>query len=234
MDKKKASGAPPKKPNTRREKRNRNEMEAAAAAEVASSVNAAGETMTMSTAASAPPAPPESYQSKNIANPFLNGFFPKGTKLVGVSKSGKKYTFSTTPQGAVPLPSSSKSAPPPPLPIPDEKVWSKVMLHLSRCTSAEGIRASSYYSTSGKTPANASSTSRNSCLHRLLQELVALEDDLPATTPNIWLRYDEETPQYLRCIITAPQGTPYALGEWTIGFDFLIARYYRLSHALLS
>jgi baculoviral IAP repeat-containing protein 6 len=54
----------------------------------------------------------------------------------------------------------------------------------------------------------------------LLQELVALEEDLPSTMPNIWLRYDEETPQYLRCLITAPQGTPYALGLFA--FDIWI------------
>ena len=193
MDKKKGNDGPPKGPVTRREKRSRTE----AKTKVAFATDASGANVSSAIVPATP-----------LANPFANGFFPKGSKLVGVSKSGKKYVFSQ--RGADPLASSANKAPPPPVPIPDEKLWSKVMPHLSRCTSAEGIRASSYYS-AGKTTSS-SSTSRNSCLRRLLQELVALEDDLPSTMPNIWLRYDEETPQYLRCIITAPQGTPYALG----------------------
>ena len=79
----------------------------------------------------------------------------------------------------------------------------------------EGIRDTSYFS-SGKyaatTSAVSSSSTRSHCLRRLLQELVSLDDDLPDTIPGIWVRFDEETPQFLRVLMAAPQGTPYALG----------------------
>ncbi|KAG7342116.1 ubiquitin-conjugating enzyme [Nitzschia inconspicua] len=83
----------------------------------------------------------------------------------------------------------SPPASPPLVPVPDQSTWKdKIMPHLSRCTSTEGIRESSYFAKTAGTPG--STSSRNGCLRRLLQELVALEEDLPDTLPGIWLRYD--------------------------------------------
>ncbi|KAL3913103.1 MAG: hypothetical protein SGARI_000823 [Bacillariaceae sp.] len=220
-DKKKGNGEASKAPTTRREKRRRAEMDSLAAASSPGGTSApsVATTVTTTTAKDPQPYPAPSSVPKgfaSLANPFVNGFFPKGSKLVGVSKSGKKYVFEQDARRA--SAKTGSPAPPVPVPVPDEKLWSKVMPHLPRCTSAEGIRASSYFTTS-KTPVS-SSTSRNNCLRRLLQELVALEDDLPSMTPNIWLRYDEETPQYIRAIIAAPQGTPYSLGLFA--FDIFV------------
>jgi ubiquitin-protein ligase len=111
------------------------------------------------------------------------------------------------------------TTPSPLVPVPDEHTWKdKIMPHLPRCRSAECIRESSFFAKSAS--GVSSSTSRSNCLRRLLQELVALDEDLPDTLPGIWLRYDEECPQFLRCLMAAPQGTPYALGLFC--FDMLI------------
>ena len=41
---------------------------------------------------------------------------------------------------------------------------------------------------------------------------------------SIWIRFDEETPQYLRALITAPLGTPYSGGMFC--FDIFVPNDY--------
>lgn len=83
----------------------------------------------------------------------------------------------------------NKSTCAPPVPEPDQAKWKdQIMPHISRCMATEGIQASSAFAKNASASAT-SSTSRNNCLRRLLQELVALEEDLPDTLPGIWIRY---------------------------------------------
>ena len=89
---------------------------------------------------------------------------------------------------------------------PDEKAWAAVLKRLPRCDAAEGLRETSCFRNSLSV-----SGARKQCFRKLLAEIGALEEHLP-TNPAIWLRFDEETPQFLRALITGPTGTPYALG----------------------
>ena len=58
-----------------------------------------------------------------------------------------------------------------------------------------------------------------------MQEIASLEENLP-NNPAIWLRFDEETPQFLRALITAPTQTPYSLGLFC--FDIFVPDAYPL------
>jgi hypothetical protein len=179
---------------TRREKRSRNNIEATAPP-VASKVAKTAENGDTKSAPPVfapipPPAPAggtlvfgaaKSSSMLEQAQEHLkaagNLFAPSKKKDIYASRQPRQSRYDLAP-----------SSPPPPVPVPDDSTRKeKIMPHLSRCTSSEGIRESSHFSkTASVTP---SSTSRNSCLRRLLQELVALEDDLPDTLPGIWLRY---------------------------------------------
>mmetsp|Transcript_8794 Transcript_8794/g.15999 ORF Transcript_8794/g.15999 Transcript_8794/m.15999 type:complete len:749 (-) Transcript_8794:1186-3432(-) len=123
------------------------------------------------------------------------------------SSSSFKFSGGSTAQKVAPTPS--------PVPVPDASTWrDKIVPHLPRCHAAEGIRSTSHFITGkyANLTTNRSATTRSHCLRRLLQELVNLEDDLPDTVPGIFVRYDEECPQFVRALMAAPQGTPYALG----------------------
>ena len=97
----------------------------------------------------------------------------------------------------------------------DETAWNAVLERIPRCSAAEGVRETSVF----KTKHSPGGAAQSGCLRKLLQELSSLEDSLP-TNPAIWLRFDEETPQFLRALITAPTGTPYALGLFC--FDIFV------------
>lgn len=88
---------------------------------------------------------------------------------------------------------------------------------LSRCAPASGIRDSSVYR-------DKQDPSTGSCLKRLFREL--REMDLPVN-PSIWLRYDEESPQFCRFLIAAPPNTPYAFGLFA--FDMKVPNDYPYS-----
>lgn len=65
------------------------------------------------------------------------------------------------------------------------------------------------------------------CLKRLFKELDGLKDDLPAD-PNcsIWLRFDEETPQYIQALITAPLPGPTPYSGGIFAFDIYVPNDY--------
>ena len=113
-----------------------------------------------------------------------------------------------------------------PLPVPDESVWRETVLsHIPRCDAAEGLQETSYFRNKVPTASSGSSSGRTHCLRRLLQEIASLEEDLPHN-PAIWLRFDEETPQFLRALLTAPTQTPYSLGLFC--FDIYVPDSYPL------
>ena len=123
------------------------------------------------------------------------------------------------------LPSSSSSARASPVfrtTEEDETLWRQTVLaHIPRCAAKEGIRDSSVFrNQSGNTCSN-----RQSCLKKLLMELSSMDEQesLPSY-PAIWLRFDEETPQFLRALITAPSGTPYSHGLFC--FDIFVPDQY--------
>lgn len=93
--------------------------------------------------------------------------------------------------------------------------WNTCLEHLPRCCTATGIRDTSIY----RNKAQSLGGARPQCLKKLLRELSALNESLP-TEPAIWLRFDEETPQFLRALITAPTDTPYSFGLFC--FDIYI------------
>uniref|UniRef100_A0A7S3KY03 UBC core domain-containing protein n=1 Tax=Amphora coffeiformis TaxID=265554 RepID=A0A7S3KY03_9STRA len=97
--------------------------------------------------------------------------------------------------------------------------WQVILDSIPRCSALEGLRETSFFRNKYQ-PAGGG---RNACLRKLLQELGSLEESLP-TDPAIWVRFDEETPQFMRALITAPSGTPYALGLFC--FDLFIPDHY--------
>ncbi|KAL9185864.1 hypothetical protein ACHAXT_003641 [Thalassiosira profunda] len=126
--------------------------------------------------------------------------------------------------------------------------WQKDVLDkFQRCASAEGIKDTSFFHTTTKGQAMVASASTSggsaryrrygassgaasgvgniNCLRKLLAELNRMEyedsDQLPGGTAPVWLRYDDETPQYMRAIITGPpRDTPYSNGLFT--FDIYV------------
>ena len=100
-----------------------------------------------------------------------------------------------------------------------QKAWKAVLDRIPRCTSAEGICETSCF----RNQVQASSGGTKLCLRKLLHELGSLEDNLP-TDPAIWVRFDEEIPQFMRVLITAPSDTPYAYGLFC--FDLFVPENY--------
>mmetsp|Transcript_25385 Transcript_25385/g.54609 ORF Transcript_25385/g.54609 Transcript_25385/m.54609 type:complete len:593 (-) Transcript_25385:473-2251(-) len=120
--------------------------------------------------------------------------------------------------------------------------WKKGVLEkFPRCQAAEGIRDTSYFATTSKGRDMAASASTGQhryasrgagpptsstavggmsnihCLRKLLSELNRMEyedsEQLPGGTAPIWLRYDDECPQYMRALVTGPpRDTPYSNG----------------------
>jgi len=108
-------------------------------------------------------------------------------------------------------------------PVVDANAWRGVLERLPRCSAVEGLRETSHFKNA--ISASGGSGRNNGCLKHLLQELCALEKSLP-TQPAIWLRFDEETPQFMRALITGPSGTPYAHGVFA--FDIYVPDSYPL------
>lgn len=98
--------------------------------------------------------------------------------------------------------------------------WEESLEKISRCGPASGIRETSVLNKDSR-PAYSSST--QTCLKRLFVEFEELKTSLPSNELcSAWLRYDEETPQYIRALLTAPLPgpSPYSGGIFT--FDILI------------
>ena len=111
----------------------------------------------------------------------------------------------------------------PPQDTEADELWKTCTDNLSTCEAANGIRDTSFF----KTKPHPSDSRPVTCLKRLYQELKELSSSLPKERlSSIWIRFDEETPQYLRAIISAPLGTPYAGGVFA--FDIFIPNDYPL------
>lgn len=109
----------------------------------------------------------------------------------------------------------------PPTDAAADELWKTCTRDMSSCESATGIRDTSYF----KTKNHPSDARPITCLKRLYREIKELSTSLPSERlSNIWIRFDEETPQYLRALISAPLGTPYAGGLFC--FDIFIPNDY--------
>ena len=90
-----------------------------------------------------------------------------------------------------------------------DELWKTLIKDIPTCKAANNIRDTSFYKNQNH-PSNARPVT---CLKRLYQELRELETSLPnQRLATIWVRFDEETPQYIRALMSAPLGTPYAGG----------------------
>ncbi|KAG7348884.1 ubiquitin-conjugating enzyme [Nitzschia inconspicua] len=120
-------------------------------------------------------------------------------------------------------------------PTSDEE-WQRFLNCTPRCAPQEGIRATSSFNTEGTNSEVSWSTILSSkCLKRLLAELNALENDLPSyPRASIWIRFDEDSPQYLRVLMSAPLPgpSPYSGGVFT--FDVFIPPTYPQDPPLVS
>ena len=88
--------------------------------------------------------------------------------------------------------------------------WQAFLDHVPRCTSAEGIRESSCFRGEAE-----NTVVPTKCLKKLFKELDGLNDLLPSNhNSSIWVRFDEESPQYIRALVAAvlPGPTPYSGG----------------------
>ena len=113
------------------------------------------------------------------------------------------------------------SGPPPALAGADEAKWKEYLQTTPLCGPAEGIRLTSVFHQKEAWSATASASPP--CLRKLLRELDTMNTTLPSDSRcTIWIRFDEETPQFLRAIIPAalPGPSPYAGGLFC--FDIYI------------
>mmetsp|Transcript_19213 Transcript_19213/g.41635 ORF Transcript_19213/g.41635 Transcript_19213/m.41635 type:complete len:1158 (-) Transcript_19213:1600-5073(-) len=155
------------------------------------------------------------------ASPQLSGV-PKKDDTMDIADEDKKP--------------AARKAPPPPLNnndlvkarsrTPPSTEWAQFIEQVPRCAGAEGIRESSVYCKQAS-----SDVTVPKCLKRLFKELDGLKDNLPAD-PNcsIWLRFDDETPQYIRALVAAPLPgpTPYSGGVFV--FDIYVPNDYPKSN----
>lgn len=101
------------------------------------------------------------------------------------------------------------------------------MAPIPSCAAAAGIRESSVYYTDPKRRRKVERDGRPlTCMKRLWKELqnMSLPDH---ATQSIWIRYDEDTPQYSTAFMTGHVDTPYALGLFC--FDIYIPNDYPTS-----
>lgn len=87
-----------------------------------------------------------------------------------------------------------------------DELWKSLTANVSTCSPVNGIRDSSFFKAT-------MDSSSGTCLKRLFAEMKQLPDSLPKDRlASIWIRWDEETPQYIRALIAAPLNTPYGGG----------------------
>ncbi|CAB9520147.1 IAP repeat-containing protein 6 [Seminavis robusta] len=101
--------------------------------------------------------------------------------------------------------------------------WEQFLETVPRCASAEGIRESSCFN---GTMQDQQGMVPTKCLKRLFKEFDGLKDTLPSNSDSsIWLRFDEESPQYIRAVMVAAIGiTPYSGGLFA--FDIYVPAIY--------
>ncbi|MDB4430467.1 ubiquitin-conjugating enzyme E2, partial [bacterium] len=116
------------------------------------------------------------------------------------------------------------------LPTPPSNEWIQFIQCTPRCAGAENIRNTSVFYNS-HTSSSAMTSSELAvppkCLKRLFKELHGLENDLPSDPHcSIWLRFDDETPQYIRALITGPLPGPTPYSGGVFAFDIYIPNDY--------
>lgn len=146
-------------------------------------------------------------------------------------KPDRRHDARTSPARKAPpsQPSSNDSAVlPTRLPTPASDAWTLFTTRTPRCAAAEGIRDSSVYY---QRDAAGSASGVPRCLKRLFREFDGLERDLPSDPHcSIWLRFDEETPQYIRALVTAPLPGPTPYSGGIFAFDMYIPHDYPRTH----
>eukprot|EP00581_Thalassiosira_minuscula_P008299 CAMPEP_0183702758 /NCGR_PEP_ID=MMETSP0737-20130205/759_1 /TAXON_ID=385413 /ORGANISM="Thalassiosira miniscula, Strain CCMP1093" /LENGTH=1186 /DNA_ID=CAMNT_0025929429 /DNA_START=37 /DNA_END=3598 /DNA_ORIENTATION=+ len=129
---------------------------------------------------------------------------------------GEKLPPSTSLPSSNDLSASRKPTPPSP-------EWTQFLQHVPRCSGAEGIRETSVF----YKQQSASDMAVPKGLKRLFRELDQLKNDLPGDPHcSIWLRFDEETPQYIRALFAAPLPGPTPYSGGLFAFDLYIPNDY--------
>lgn len=108
-----------------------------------------------------------------------------------------------------------------PAPASDEslKSWAEFLKSVPRCGPASGIRDTSVYYKDSQSTGTASVPSP-ACFKRIFSEFRELESSLPQDKNcSIWVRFDEEMPQYIRAIVTAPLPGPSPYAGGVFAFD---------------
>lgn len=109
-----------------------------------------------------------------------------------------------------------------------EMQWQRCMESIPRCEAATGIREGSVYTVNyrcSKERGRISPTTHSSCMKPLFREYRRLRKMLPCQmNSGIWLRFDEDTPQFARAMMAAPENTPYAGGLFV--FDIYVPNNY--------
>mmetsp|Transcript_329 Transcript_329/g.344 ORF Transcript_329/g.344 Transcript_329/m.344 type:complete len:1132 (-) Transcript_329:39-3434(-) len=100
--------------------------------------------------------------------------------------------------------------------------WEEYMEHIPRCGPSHNIRNTSvFYRNKGNTYATSSASPK--CFRRLFAEFDELKSSLPADKKcSAWLRFDEETPQYIRALLTGPLPGPSPYAGGVFAFDIYI------------
>jgi len=104
--------------------------------------------------------------------------------------------------------------------------WEECLECIPRCGPANGIRNSStFYKNDKRTASSPSPT----CFRRLFAEFSELKSSLPSNKRcSAWLRFDEETPQYIRALLTAPLPGPSPYSGGVFIFDVYVPDTYPL------
>jgi len=133
---------------------------------------------------------------------------------------------------AVPTTAATRKVVPPalgPTMVPSETIspsntWQERSKGIPRCGPATGIYDTSVFKGSHK--ATMSSSTRT-CLKRLFSEFEDLQKSLPSDKLcSAWLRFDEERPQFIRAILTAPLPGPSPYAGGVFAFDIMIPNSY--------
>ena len=102
-----------------------------------------------------------------------------------------------------------------------EEDWKEYLKSTPLCAPAEGIRESSVFNKKHNLETAGGSSPK--CLRKLFKELETMNDSLPSDPRcSVFVRFDEETPQFLRAMIPAalPGPTPYSGGLFV--FDIYV------------
>uniref|UniRef100_A0A7S0EJ03 UBC core domain-containing protein n=1 Tax=Hanusia phi TaxID=3032 RepID=A0A7S0EJ03_9CRYP len=97
------------------------------------------------------------------------------------------------------------------------ELYSKCMED-QKCQGLEGFYSKSSFADSEKGSDNVGSHQRMKRLHKELKSLPKQLEQHPNS--SIWIRYDQDRPQYMRAAITGPSGTPYESGVFLFDLYF--------------